>query len=493
MSSVDLIELSDEAVCARVSAAFGVDLCRWQVQAIRSLCKREPAEQQRDHCLISATGSGKTVTFLGPLLFVPQGTIIIITPLNLLSDQVASQLNRIGIPAIALSAENAHQRTFQSIQAWKYRVVITNIEIALKPRGHFEKLWRDKKWTSRLICVVWDEAHCVSKWADFRVEYKNAGRIRQLLHEPVPYYLTSATLPKPVLHDVYRNLGISPSNVNLIHRSNDRPNIHLSVRGFKHRKDTYRDLDFVVPSTGRPPPFIIFFNSIRESVEAVKHLQSLLPFKDRLRIKWFNSHMTSQYRQDELKNFEEGSTWGLACTDSFGLGVDSVRRIELAIQFGVDDIDACTLAQRLGRAMRSGDGDAIALLLAEARFFDAERDAKEARKQEKAQKENKKRKSDAVVDGSRKGPRADESRLDTHAARQSMLEERRVVYNTAAVEVPKKRKSSSMQAPEKVSAIPDPALDDMVNAASRGFNCYRLPAQIYFENDKMGTRIHSSA
>lgn len=104
-------KLSDEEVRARVQEAFHLSLCFWQIRAIRAVCLAQSS--RRDVCLISATGSGKTVTFLAPLLFIPTGFMVIITPLNLLGEQIAAQLKGFGISAVALSAETSTPKVFQ--------------------------------------------------------------------------------------------------------------------------------------------------------------------------------------------------------------------------------------------------------------------------------------------------------------------------------------------------------------------------------------------
>ncbi|KAL1698963.1 P-loop containing nucleoside triphosphate hydrolase protein [Schizophyllum commune] len=473
MAPPDAPDLSDDNLRAQITKAFNVAPCQWQIEVIRALLKLSQHLDTRDLCLISATGSGKTLTFLAPLLFEPRKIMVIISPLNLLSDQIAGQLRSQGLPAIALCGDNATKNVFQEIRELKYRVIVTNVEFAKKTKGEFEKLWRDRKWTAHLLCIVWDEAHCISQWADFRAEYKDAGRIRQLIGTHVPFYLTSATLPKAVLADVFQNLNIRASDVDVIQRSNDRPNIHLVVRRMQHKAGSYRDLDFVLPAPapGRTPPkFVIFFDSIRQSVEAVHYLRSCLPESCRDRIKWFNSHMTSQYREDELQNLASGETWGLACTDSFGLGVDRVQDLQFVIQYKAADVSLCALWQRLGRALRNGEGTAVAVFVVEPKFFDEER------KKKKQDKENKKRKAEESSMGSRKSPR-----LDGHVDRPAvMIERRRAIYDAPTARTSKKKDRVDHDA----SAL-DPPLDDMINAASRGFGCHRLPAQVFFGNDRI--------
>lgn len=92
----------------------------------------------------------------------------------------------------------------------------------------------------------------------------------------------------------------------------------------KYPLNGFLDLAFLIPDDwmpGDPPPpkFLIFFDSIAESIEAVNFLRSRLPLQYRGRISWFNADMSPEFRADESQALKAGGTWGLACTDSFGM------------------------------------------------------------------------------------------------------------------------------------------------------------------------------
>ena len=96
--------------------------CLWQCRVAQAQLRGD-----RDIVCISATGSGKTLTFWIPLLFRPQGIQIVITPLNLLGSQNSSELQRLGINAIALCGKTATSKNF---------------EVACHPTATFLKLMR---------------------------------------------------------------------------------------------------------------------------------------------------------------------------------------------------------------------------------------------------------------------------------------------------------------------------------------------------------------
>lgn len=194
----------------------------------------------------------------------------------------------------------------------------------MKPDGLFARLCRNTVFTSRLISLIVDEAHCVAIWAFFRNEYGHLGRIRYLLPDGLPVVAVSATLPENVLSDTIEKLRLRKGKTIIIRRSNDRPNVHIMVRKIQHTISSFRDLEFLVPDNWKcgdrePRKFVIFFDKISESVAAGLFLRARLPLDLRDKIKWFHSNMSQRFKEDEVKNLQSRGTWGICATDSFGM------------------------------------------------------------------------------------------------------------------------------------------------------------------------------
>ena len=107
-------------------------------------------------------------------------------------------------------------------------------------------------------------------------------------------------------------------------RSNDRPNVHIAIRKMKYPLNSYMDLAFLIPNdwdgtTPLPYKFVIFFDKIADSIEAAKYLRSRMPLRHRHKVKWFNSEMSVEFRDEESAKFRDGDVEGLACTESFGM------------------------------------------------------------------------------------------------------------------------------------------------------------------------------
>jgi superfamily II DNA helicase RecQ len=214
----------------------------------------------------------------------------------------------------------------QEIEEGKYRVVVINPELLMSSE-EVEKLWEKPKFTSRILNFIFDEGHCISQWGKFRKEYLHVGSLRYLIPDAIPFYVASATLPASVLLDVVDILRLRSENIEHIIRSNDRPDIHLMVRGLVFPANSFKDLTFLIPKgfkEGDPPPpkFIVFFDNTKETERATKYLRTLLPDSLRNKIMYFHSTMTQPFREDEFEAMKSSETWGLCATDAFGMVCD---------------------------------------------------------------------------------------------------------------------------------------------------------------------------
>ena len=186
------------------------------------------------------------------------------------------------------------------------------------------KLWTKPHVTKRILYFTFDEGHCVSQWNKFRKEYQHVGDLRYLIPETIPFYVASATLPPAILLDVIEILRLRPDKTECIIRSNDRPEIHLMVRGLTFPVSSFKDLHFLIPrgykdSDPPIPKFLIFFDNTKEAERACRHLQTLVPSSIQNKLKYFYSTMTQPYWDEELAEMRESNTWGLCCTDAFGM------------------------------------------------------------------------------------------------------------------------------------------------------------------------------
>lgn len=168
-------------------------------------------------------------------------------------------------------------------------------------KGGFSKLWANEAFTSKVINIVWDEGQCIANWKDFRKDYRAAGNLRFLIPKEIRFYLTSATLPTKLLAEVETLLGMRSETTHRFSRTNDRPNVHICVRQMKYPLNSFDDLAFLVPSgwdgsSPLPYKFVIFFDSIDESIKAGAYLRARLPLEHQSAIETLRSPNRSRSR-----------------------------------------------------------------------------------------------------------------------------------------------------------------------------------------------------
>ncbi|KAG6808474.1 hypothetical protein H0H92_004013 [Tricholoma furcatifolium] len=475
----------------------------------------------KDVVSCAKTGAGKTLSFFIALaMAIEDGQdkmIFIVTPLNLLGKQNVEALGEAGMPAISVSAENASVETFKDIAEGKYRAVIINPEL-LMDRDEVMKLWTKVHLTNRLLYLVFDEGHCINQWAKFRKNYLRMGDLRFIIPVTIPFYVASATLPTPILADITKTLRLRSDTVYIM-RSNDRPEIRLMVRGLGFPASSFKDLMFLIPNDvkyGDPGPspakFLVFFDNTKEAEAATKYLCNRLPRSLRKKVRYFHSTMTQAYRDDELQAFRRGETWGMCCTDAFGMGMD-LADIEVVVQWKAT-CDMCTLWQRFGRAARGPGREGTAILLVEKKDIDEERVAKAERAAKRKEKALEKRKAEDQGGRSSKrpvltdrntnataptiGPTVAGHSADRQCGNVEMIdsdamvaeeEERRAHYLKVLPDLEQNmswvQPKGKSQAKLEVGSV----MDDYINAPGC-IKCRRTIPRLYFGNDKTPTNDH---
>lgn len=199
--------------------------------------------------------------------------------------------------------------------------MIVSPEQLTKYDGGFERLFKRSEFMARILGFIFDEGHCISTWGSFRPEYRAIEQFRHTVLKDKPFAVASATLSTVVRRDIIETLHLRRNKLIYISRSTDRPNVHLIVRQIQYPLNSFLDLACVLPKDGSTPPkkFLIFFDSITDTVNAVEALRRLLPLEHRGKIIWYHSEMSEVFKREEVEKFKRGETWGICATDSFGM------------------------------------------------------------------------------------------------------------------------------------------------------------------------------
>ena len=241
---------------------------------------------------------------------------------------------------------------------------------------------KSESFRGRLRVFAIDKIHYVDNWKDFRPRYSKLGILRARL--PSILYLGVTATLTPSIEDYIKKSSGFDYLCPVLRISVNRPKISLSVIFAEGKLGTFKDLRRFFPlgniqATKDIPKIVIYFDSIR----------LLLAFIDIIRLRWLSEFgcpigsnkwiqpyfaaMADSDKRRVSDEFErpdnplEPGAWLkyriVIASEGYGLGADNPDII-IIVNFRLPKtINA--LAQRAGRAMRSGSGQAHFFLIAE--------------------------------------------------------------------------------------------------------------------------------
>lgn len=194
------------------------------------------------------------------------------------------------------------------------------------------QLWNSKDFKDRVKRIIYDEAHCILDWGDFRPSYQRLCFLRPTIPHATVLALT-ATATDTMIAEIKTQLGISSFEV--VRLSNDRWNTEYVVKKMDHTLQSFHDLAFLVPQGGEPlEKFMVFVDSKLECERVAEFLRQRLPPEKRHKIVWVHADMTQGFNEQALNGLRDGSIYGVVCTDVAGmvsLCVSCVSRASLTI------------------------------------------------------------------------------------------------------------------------------------------------------------------
>src|SRR5688572_25911216 len=180
----------------------------------------------RDSIVVLPTGGGKSLCFQAPAV-VRAGVAIVVSPLiSLMKDQVDTLVGN-GVPAALFNSTlTSPQKSdvIGGLRQGRYKLLYVSPERLV---GEGSDPFLSMLSSIDVSFVVVDEAYCISQWGhDFRPEYRQLGRLRELVpHISIHAYTATAT-PR-VRRDISSQLALRQP-IELV-GSFDRPNLVYRV------------------------------------------------------------------------------------------------------------------------------------------------------------------------------------------------------------------------------------------------------------------------
>lgn len=301
------------------------------------------ALEGRDVLAILPTGGGKSVCFQVPAL-MKEGIAIVVTPLIALMKDQVQNLNDRGIKALCVNAGMGRREVELTLNNAAYGDFKF---LYVSPERLGTQLFRSFVTDMNVSYIVVDEAHCISQWGyDFRPDYLQIGRLRELVDVPV-IALTATATPR-VAEDIMDRLGFTEKC--LIKSGFERPNLSYIVRRCEDKLGQMLNICNSVAGTG-----IVYVRSRRKTEELASFLSA-----NGISSSFYHAGLGPDTRADRQERWKKDDIRVMVCTNAFGMGIDKPD-VRFVIHFDVPDSPEAYF-QEAGRGGRDGKRSFAVLL-----------------------------------------------------------------------------------------------------------------------------------
>ena len=293
------------------------------------------ALDDRDVLAILPTGGGKSVCFQVPAM-MREGISIVVTPLIALMKDQVQNLNDRGIKALCVNAGMNRREIDLALNNAAYGDFKF---LYVSPERVGTRLFRSYVQVMNISYIVVDEAHCISQWGyDFRPDYLNIGRLRELTDAPV--IALTATATPAVADDIMERLGFKEKC--LIKSGFERPNLSYIVRHAEDKLGQLLNICNNVKGTG-----IVYVRSRKKTEELSAFLVA-----NGISSSFYHAGLGQDSRSDRQERWKKDMIRVMVCTNAFGMGIDKPD-VRFVVHFDVPDSPEAYF-QEAGRGGRDG-------------------------------------------------------------------------------------------------------------------------------------------
>lgn len=301
------------------------------------------ALEGRDVLAILPTGGGKSVCFQVPAM-MREGIAIVVTPLIALMKDQVQNLSRRGIKALCVNAGMGRREVELTLNNAAYGDFKF---LYVSPERLGTSLFRNYVQEMNVSFIVVDEAHCISQWGyDFRPDYLQIGKLREIVDAPV--IALTATATQEVAEDIMDRLGFEDKL--LIKSGFERPNLSYIVRECEDKLGQLLNICMNVDGTG-----IVYVRSRKKTEELAAFLAS-----NGISSSFYHAGLGPDSRTDRQEKWKKDEIRVMVCTNAFGMGIDKPD-VRFVVHFDLPDSPEAYF-QEAGRGGRDGKRSFAVLL-----------------------------------------------------------------------------------------------------------------------------------
>ncbi|MBE6242882.1 MAG: RecQ family ATP-dependent DNA helicase [Bacteroidales bacterium] len=301
------------------------------------------ALEGRDVLAILPTGGGKSVCFQVPSM-MRQGIAIVVTPLIALMKDQVQNLNDRGIKALCVNAGMGRREVELALNNAAYGDFKF---LYVSPERLGTQLFKNYVQEMNVSFIVVDEAHCISQWGyDFRPDYLQIGKLREIVDAPV-IALTATATPQ-VAEDIMEKLRFTDKC--LIKSGFERPNLSYIVRNCDDKQGQLLNICGSVGGTG-----IVYVRSRKKTEELAAFLNA-----NGVCSSFYHAGLGPDSRSDRQERWKKDEIRVMVCTNAFGMGIDKPD-VRFVVHFDVPDSPEAYF-QEAGRGGRDGKRSFAVLL-----------------------------------------------------------------------------------------------------------------------------------
>ena len=289
----------------------------------------------RDVLAILPTGGGKSVCFQVPAM-MKEGIAVVVTPLIALMKDQVQNLNDRGIKALCVNAGMGRREVELTLNNAAYGDFKF---LYVSPERIGTQLFRTYVQEMDVSYIVVDEAQCISQGGyDFRPDYLQIGKLRDLVDAPV-IALTATATPQ-VADDIMERLHFEDKC--LIKSGFERPNLSYIVRQCEDKLGQILNICSSVKGTG-----IVYVRSRKKTEELTAFLTA-----NGISASFYHAGLGPQSRAERQEKWKSDEIRVMVCTNAFGMGIDKPD-VRFVIHFDIPDSPEAYF-QEAGRGGRDG-------------------------------------------------------------------------------------------------------------------------------------------